>query len=409
MVGTLNESFGVALWFIGVVTPCLASSSNFQDLDHSVRVVEEGTLVFPALYGGMSFEGFVLFWTTISPEGIPERLEILEANHPVFLDKAINFLLDCRFTSPTFEGQKVVTKIPISVRFPAEEGIFGYEEYVDCQVRYRDELGTEEIADLHFKPGYVEFKAIKKDNLSELEPGPFVLPGPALDTELSVQNVLGNALGIPNSVRKGPFPYDQRPEPTRLILPVTPFSKAVQSAKPKAVKVSFMIDPEGIPFDPQAETMKNPDLEYAAEAAIRYFRFLPATYKGEVTTTGIAINLGFDRFNLSASERKLARKLNRGDIDFFKPSQLDIPLNLRVIQPIHFPRLPEKSGGYAVLEIHIDPKGEVFFPEIIETDNQDLAWSVLTAISQWRFDPPLVDGKPVHTQFRQKFENSASN
>ena len=51
-------------------------------------------------------------------------------------------------------------------------------------------------------------------------------------------------------------------------------------------------------------------------------------------------------------------------------------------------------------ECFMDEDGTVQHAHIVEAKNDELAWIALTALSRWRFEPPLRQGRPVVTRIR---------
>lgn len=76
-----------------------------------------------------------------------------------------------------------------------------------------------------------------------------------------------------------------------------------------------------------------------------------------------------------------------------------IPLPLEIVEP------DQSLEGEATVEFYIDELGNVRCPSITAGTNLDFARVVLDAISQWRFQPPVVDGIRTNTVIRQTFHH----
>jgi TonB family protein len=69
--------------------------------------------------------------------------------------------------------------------------------------------------------------------------------------------------------------------------------------------------------------------------------------------------------------------------------------------PVYPPDIAKEGAGDKVIaEFFIDEDGAVQLPHIAEAKNDELAWVALTALSRWRFEPPLRQGRPVVTRIR---------
>lgn len=167
--------------------------------------------------------------------------------------------------------------------------------------------------------------------------------------------------------------------------------------------MTLFVDKNGVPFNISADD----DSAYGRSlaASIRYWSFVPAQLNEESVTTVVAYSYLFNRFRMESELRRTAQRIENGNIPLHAPTDLDQPLRPRVIQDIVYPVEKEKNRGSALIKVVVDPRGRVILPEIVETDNQDLAWSVMAGLSQWRFDPPAIDSQPVHVVFQQPFQN----
>ena len=74
-----------------------------------------------------------------------------------------------------------------------------------------------------------------------------------------------------------------------------------------------------------------------------------------------------------------------------------IPLPLRIVEPADNPE------GQATVEFYIDELGNVRCPRLVSGDNLEFGRNMLEAISQWRFQPPVAEGRRTNTLVRQTF------
>lgn len=373
---------------------------DYRYLDETPQVTKKGTLVYPETKRGFTFEGYVLLWVTLAEDGSVYQVEILGTNHPEYTDSALNAVLNSSFTSPLFKEERVGTQFPLSVRFSTEEMLVGFPEVVDYQILTGDSQLLPSGDPLYPAPGFIEFRTVPKD---------FVISEGVRETSSDFQidphQSADSYFDFQDEILGGPFPYTEVPVVTKFFLPVFPLNKMISGKGREHVTVSWVVDSSGFPYDPVADPNTDPLYARSAEASVRYWRFMPGKLGGKPTNAGLAYPFLFDRFKIDSDTKRLANQLLEGKLDFHSPSQLDEPLHITVLQQVKYPRVKDKAYGYAELKIHINEAGHVFYPEIVETDNEYLAWSALTAVAQWRFRPPTVKGQPVKVVFRQRFEN----
>lgn len=373
---------------------------DYRYLDETPQVLKQGILVYPETKRGFTFEGYVLLWVTLSEDGTVYQVEILGTNHPNYTESAINAVLNSTFSSPLFKEERVGTQFPLSVRFSTEEMLVGYPEVVDYQVLVGNSQLLPTGEPLYPAPGFIEFRTVPKD---------FVISEGVRETSSDFQvdphESATSYFDFKDEVLGGPFPYMQVPVVTKFFFPIFPLNKMISGKGRERVTVSWVVDSSGFPYDPQADPDTDPLYARSAEASVRYWRFMPGELAGRPTNAGLAYPFLFDRFKIDSDTKRLANRILEGTIKFHSPSQLDDPLHLQVLQQVKYPRVAEKAHGYATIKIRVQEDGRVFFPEIVETDNEHLAWSALTAVSQWRFRPPTVRGEPVKVVFKQRFEN----
>ncbi|MDP7031934.1 MAG: energy transducer TonB [Gemmatimonadota bacterium] len=74
------------------------------------------------------------------------------------------------------------------------------------------------------------------------------------------------------------------------------------------------------------------------------------------------------------------------------------------IAPAYPPEAREQGlGGYVVVEIDVDPFGDVCFVRVIETSNRVFNQASIEAAERFKFEPPLIDGVPVPFSIRNIF------
>lgn len=89
--------------------------------------------------------------------------------------------------------------------------------------------------------------------------------------------------------------------------------------------------------------------------------------------------------------------------DTFIVSELDEPLRqIDFVKPNYPGHLwAKKRGGQAVVEFIVLTDGSVGDVIVTSATHEDFGASAASAISQWRFAPPIKDGRPVAVRARQ--------
>jgi periplasmic protein TonB len=75
------------------------------------------------------------------------------------------------------------------------------------------------------------------------------------------------------------------------------------------------------------------------------------------------------------------------------------PTKLKDVKPI-YPDSQKGVGGVVALKATIDTTGHVTNVQVVGTANPDLSQAAITAVSQWEFEPTLLDGQVVDTEMR---------
>lgn len=371
-----------------------AQPTPFQDLDGIPSILEKGPLSFPSDLKRNANAGYAKIWVTINEDGSTGRMSVVEANHPFFAEEAIETLLQTTFEKPTQGGNPVSTQFLVGFRFPRDPRM---QEKTDYDVFLGNEIPERIIYSTGLAVPQVEISAMPNrgegsSTLPEAAKNRLPPPNPFFD--------------FPEKVTEGPLQYDEVPRVIKFYPPIYPTSRVLSGKGMEKVQVSWLIAPNGVPFQPTVAPGVDPDYAKATEAAIRYWRFLPGQLNGEPVLTGLASPYEFSRFRMVDSELKSAAKqIRSGKIKPVSPSELDNSLSLLVHETIRYPLTEENASGYAVIKAYINPDGRVILPEIEETNNEDLAWAALTGFSHWRFTKPTHNGEPVHVVIKQRFEN----
>ena len=151
-----------------------------------------------------------------------------------------------------------------------------------------------------------------------------------------------------------------------------------------------------------------------AVEALHRWRYEPARLNGEAwpsvqelhfdfSRTGVVIDLtGLDAIGNRIEQLVQARYAYRA----FTLRELDrIPTPIEVVSPTAPPLSPGESKRTILVDFYIDEEGRVRLPAVKRVEANDVyAASAMAAVKQWRFEPPLCNGRPVLVHTQQPFD-----
>ena len=150
----------------------------------------------------------------------------------------------------------------------------------------------------------------------------------------------------------------------------------------------------------------------ASVAAIQKWNFIPMQVDGKAQTSRVIVNVDFEYVGVgyakspSIIEEAALRFVRHGIFDIISNlGQLDHePRLIKDVRPV-YPESLKKSekSGIVVVEFFIDPAGNVKAPGIKMSTDDEFAISALTAIKEWKFEPPLKRGRPTYARVYQRF------
>jgi TonB family protein len=161
----------------------------------------------------------------------------------------------------------------------------------------------------------------------------------------------------------------------------------------------------------------DPRFSDAALDAIREWRFQPHADAARAGDAAPVVRFLFTTGSVSvvpltASSGGVTRRAVRADSPIELPnfSHLDQPPPLLQQATPEFPAALRSrvTRGTVVVKYFVDSTGRVRLPSVISATEPEFGAAALTAIRQWRYEPPRIDGKPVVALERHAFEFSAS-
>jgi hypothetical protein len=369
----------------------------FTELDAIPGVKEKGKVTYPPTFKDSVYlprPGYAKIWTRVNQEGVVTRMQVIECSHPFFADHSMEAILATIFEPPLQEGKPVETEFLIGFTFR--------DARMEKSTNY-DILVGESLENVSVNQNGRALPLMVFDTKSA---GP--VPGGRADQEYELLDAMpaNNYFDWPASVSEGPLHYDQVPQLIKFYIPCFPASRVLAGKGSEDVIVSWLVAPNGVVFQPFVPEGTDEEFGHAAKAAVRYWNFLPGSLNEVPVMAALATNYEFSRFyRLDTEIKAQAKKIKKGKIQPVDSSDLDEPLNLIIYEPVRYPLIKDNQHGYAIIQGYIDPKGKILLPDILETNNKDIAWSAITAVSRWRFSPPTVNGEPVYVLFRKRFEN----
>jgi hypothetical protein len=64
-------------------------------------------------------------------------------------------------------------------------------------------------------------------------------------------------------------------------------------------------------------------------------------------------------------------------------------------EPLHIKPLADPPSGYACVIFVVDEKGKVVDPKVVETDSPAFGEQLVTIVTQAKWQPGVVNGKPI--------------
>jgi TonB family protein len=154
----------------------------------------------------------------------------------------------------------------------------------------------------------------------------------------------------------------------------------------------------------------------AAVQGLQEWRYEPALDGGKPVAMRTVVRIRFEAngriISVSGGEVLPAltgyRLTAEYDQRLVEAAQLDRPLQAVEARNPGFPlgmagQFPVGEGVKVTVDFYVDEAGRPRMPVVLESGYPLLSAAALDAIEQWRFEPPLHDGKPVVVRARQDF------
>lgn len=327
--------------------------------DEPISIVSINEPDYPALMRRVGNTGLVKVQGHVNAKGRLARARVLESSHPIFETAALDAVLNARYRPAQKNGQPVAGYFIVPIEF---------------SLRSR---GLR----------IIDREAPGKPPVIGPQP-PFSIPPRA-------------AAGLPEDYR-----YDEPPAPTLVTGAVYPLD-LLRGKVTGSAQVALVVDPDGRVRQTRVLEATHPDFGHAAAAMLETWRFNPAKKNGQPSATLLRITLEFNRSNRDTAPGEdtldLLARLDGEGTPLATAEVLDRLPTARV-RPLPVAPRSDAPAETVRVEFVVDAAGRVHLPRVIGEATPARAWSALTAVKRWRFDPPRVGGQPVAAVLRLPLE-----
>ena len=147
--------------------------------------------------------------------------------------------------------------------------------------------------------------------------------------------------------------------------------------------------------------------------AIKEWKFEPARVRGKPISAQIEVVIAFETsgtvisYDLGSFMQKYTNTIFK-NTEAYQPctmKEIDrIPTPRNAVSPAYSEALAKQGlQGNVTVEFFIDETGTLRMPAILNADHDELAALAVSAMLQWKFEPPTRQGLPVLVRARQVF------
>lgn len=241
------------------------------------------------------------------------------------------------------------------------------------------------------------------------------------DYQFKLQHTgVGTALNLRGPARNGSARAELAPALQQAVWPVYP-AALLRSGVTGSARVRARIGAQGEVNEVALLAASHPDFGRAAVAMMQAWRFDPPGAAGRRDALEYEQRFSAARpadSGVPASTTQLLERLALGGTaadgvagvaGVAGAGDLDAPLRaLLQVQPSVPPSLRQaRVAGSATVEFYVDAQGRVLLPELASASHEEFGWAALTAVNQWRFEPPRRGGQPVVARGRVQLKVDA--
>jgi len=180
------------------------------------------------------------------------------------------------------------------------------------------------------------------------------------------------------------------------------------------VHLAINTDPDGKLVEWLVVGYTQPEFADSVVMAVKQWKFTPAELRGEKVGTTVELIFQFEAKGVVVSSSTLSDALEMqtlrrmGARYIYEPCLLRdldrIPTPIVTVTPAYPVELAQRGlAGKVTVEFYIDEKGAVRVPSVSIDDDSVLTSLAVTALRQWRFEPPTRNGTPVLVKASQVF------
>jgi TonB family protein len=181
-----------------------------------------------------------------------------------------------------------------------------------------------------------------------------------------------------------------------------------------SARVAYSVDASGKVDDCLAVAYTRPEFARATEIALRLWTFEPARLRGIPVASTAEISVRYEVQGIIVVEQHISSQMDERltSLEVLPPTyrahelrELDrIPTPI-VATPPAYPMSLMRQGhsGNVTIHFYIDESGAVRMPTADSSEDPELVPLAISAISQWKFEPPKCRGVPVLVRADQVF------
>lgn len=179
-------------------------------------------------------------------------------------------------------------------------------------------------------------------------------------------------------------------------------------------KVVIDVDEDGRLTDLLVTGYSRKEFADAAVEVLRRWEYVPPSLNGRPWASVRELQFDYSRSGVivnftgtEAMDNHLGQLLQLSDTyRTYALRDLDrIPTPVHVVSPLAPALAPGAAAQTVTVEFYIDEQGRVRLPSVTRAEaNNVYAACALAAVRQWRFAPPLVNGRPVLVLATQQFK-----
>jgi len=238
------------------------------------------------------------------------------------------------------------------------------------------------------------------------------------DYQFKLQHTgVGTVLSLRGPARNGSARAELAPALQQAVWPVYP-AALLRGGVTGSARVRARIGAQGEVNEVELLAASHPDFGRAAVAMMQAWRFDPPGAAGRRDALEYEQRFSAARpadSGVPASATQLLERLALGGTaatgvaGVAGAGDLDAPLRpLLQVQPSVPPSLRQaRVAGSATVEFYVDAQGRVLLPELASASHEEFGWAALTAVNQWRFEPPRRGGQPVVARGRVQLKVDA--